>query len=68
MKNGLEANTGTDGAWELYSRGEAEAAVSNFGASSGMVFLALHPSPTTSNTSSQVHFDHRHYSRFCKAF
>lgn len=38
MKTGLEANTGTDGAWELYSRGEAEAAVSNFGASSGMSF------------------------------
>lgn len=36
MKAALEANTGTDGAWELYSRGEAEAAVSNFGASSGM--------------------------------
>lgn len=36
LKTGLEANTGTDGAWELYSRGEAENAVSNFGSSSGM--------------------------------
>lgn len=52
VKTGREANTGADGAWALYSSGEAVSAVQGFGYYSGMPTIHI-PLTTASDVGSR---------------